>query len=71
MKEFICALNNKNSFSMVGYKVGTHHDHYYKNINREYIENKSTWAIRRKKGMGIGRGGSIIPDRYVYAILDW
>lgn len=68
MYNMICAINKMNNFSMVGYGVGNHEDHYY-GIDSEYIENKSTWAIGKEKT--IGRGGSILPNKYVFAILDW
>ena len=54
---------------MVGYPSGYHFDHYY-NIDSEYIENKILFSIRIIQ-KSIGRGGHILGNMYVYALLDW
>ena len=36
------------------------------------IENKALFVTKMRKGsVSVGRGGSIVGDKYVYAILDW
>lgn len=70
MYNMICAINKMNNFSFVGYDARNHEDHYY-SITNEYVENKSTWAINKHITKTIGRGGSILPNKYVFAVLDW
>ena len=69
MHTLVHGFNQQNKFSMVAYAVGAHNDHYI-NKEEEYIENKALFATKMRKG-SIGRGGSIVGDKYVYAILDW
>ena len=69
MHHLIITFNSFNNFSMVGYPSGYHFDHYY-NIDSEYIENKILFSIQIiQKSMG--RGGHILGNMYVYALLDW
>ena len=69
MHHLIITFNSFNNFSMVGYPSGYHFDHYY-NIDSEYIENKILFSIRIIQ-KSIGRGGHILGNMYVYALLDW
>ena len=68
MHNFIVAFNKLNRFSMVAYPVGMHNDHFR---NGESLENKILFTIPLPKCRSLGRGGSIVGNRYVYALLDW
>ena len=69
MHHLIITFNSFNNFSMVGYPSGYHFDHYY-NLESEYIENKILFSISSIRN-SIGRGGHILGNMYVYALLDW
>ena len=85
MFSLIRHYNSCNKFSMVAYPVGMHNDHFH--LARESLENRillclSDHGQRGKKGQvrnligeftrnKIGRGGSLVGERYVYALLDW
>ena len=69
MHHLIITFNSFNNFSMVGYASGFHYDHYY-NQESEYIENKILFSIPSINN-SIGRGGHILGNMYVYALLDW
>ena len=85
MFSLIQYYNSCNNFLMVAYPVGMHNDHFH--LARELLENcillcLSEHGQRGKKGQvqnfigefthnKIGRGGSLVGERYVYALLDW
>ena len=53
---------------MVAYPVGMHIDLFREG---ESIENKILFTMTRPKCGSLGRGGSIVSNRFVYALLDW
>ena len=57
-----------NSMSMVTYPVGQHQDQFHQ--KSESIENKILFVIPDVKH-GIGRGGSMLRNRFVFALVDW
>ena len=70
MHHLLSKYNSLNGFSMVAYPVGHHYDNYYRDLNREYVENKALFAIKPQK-KSIGRGGSIRGNMYVFGVMDW
>ena len=68
MHNFISAFNQLNQYSMVAYPVGMHEDHFR---NGECLENKILFTLPRLKNGSLGRGGSLLGDRFVFALLDW
>ena len=70
MHHFLAKFNSLNCFSMVAYPVGMHYDTFHR--DRESLENKILLTVTPQKSLfGVGRGGSLIGDQYVYALLDW
>ena len=68
MNNFIAAFNHLNHYSMVAYPIGMHEDHFH---NGECLENKILFTLPRLKNGSLGRGGSLLEDRFVFALLDW
>ena len=68
MHNFIVAFNHLNRYSMVAYPVGMHEDHF---TNGECLENKILFTLPRPRNGSLGRGGSLLGDRFVFALLDW
>ena len=72
MHHFIAKFNILNRYSMVAYPVDMHYDIFCK--HGESLENKILFTIRSINslfGVGVGRGGSLIGNDYVYALFDW
>ena len=85
MFSLIRYYNSCNKFSMVAYPVGMHNDHF--RLSRESLENRILLCLSEHGQRGkkeqvrnligefsrnkIGRGGSLVGIRYVYALLDW
>ena len=68
MHNFISVFNKCNGYSMVAYPVGMHLDRFREG---ESLENKILFTMRKPRCGSRGRGGSILGDRYVFALLDW
>lgn len=66
---FIKAFITVNSMSLIAWPVGLHNDHF--NEGGESLENKILFNLPSKKISGAGRGGSILKDQFVFALLDW
>lgn len=65
---FCRAFLTCNSVSLVAYPVGQHNDHF--NKNGESLENKILFCLPSSDG-NHGRGGALVGDKYVFALLDW
>lgn len=57
-----------NSMSIVAWPVAQHVDYF--NKKGESIENKLLLVMDSIKG-DVGRGGALVKDKFVYALLDW
>ena len=68
MHNFIHTFNTLNHYSMVAYTAGMHEDNFR---DGESLENKILLTLPTPKCGSIGRGGSIVGNRFVYALLDW
>ena len=68
MFKFVSAFNKLNIYSMVAYPVGMHMDLFR---DGESTENKILFTMSRPKCGSLGCGGSIVSNRFVYALLDW
>ena len=68
MMHFVNAYNLLNKHSMNGYPCGLHCDFYQK--GSESFENKIL-LVNDKIKHNVGRGGSLVGGKYVFAILDW
>ena len=68
MFNFMSAFNQLNGYSMVAYPVGMHMDLFREGGS---IENKILFTVTRPKCGSLGCGGSIVSNRFVYALLDW
>jgi hypothetical protein len=70
---FFNAFNKSHSYSMVCHPVGIHNDHFKE--GDESLENKILLSIANDPGPGnpklLGRGGHVIGNTFVYALLDW
>ena len=53
---------------MVAYPVGMHGDHFH---DGESLEIKTLFTILLRKGGSVGGDGSILDNRFVFALLDW
>ena len=69
MHHFITAFKRLHKFSMVAYPVGMHDDHF--RLDNESLENKILFTIPSFQKDFYGRGGSVVGDRLVFALLDW
>ena len=69
MHHFITAFTRLHKFSMVAYPVGMHDDHF--RLDDESLENKILFTIPSFQKDFYGRGGSVVGDRFVFALLDW
>jgi len=65
---FVHAFNKLNNFSMATTPVGMHEDNFR---SEESLENKILFTIPLPNGGSVGREGSIVGNRFVYAVLDW
>ena len=65
---FIAAFNKTNYFSMVGYAVGMHDDHFH---NGESLEGKTLFTIPKQGNGSTGCGGSVVGGRYVFGLTSW
>ena len=54
---------------MVAYLVGIHCDHFC--CGKEHVENKILFCLNPNIGSGVGRGGCLVGNSYVYCLLDW
>ena len=68
MHDFVSAFNKLNGYSMIAHPVGMHHDHFRAD---ESLENKIMFTLPLGKKRLLGRGGSILGKRFVFALLDW
>ena len=71
---FLDAFNNLHSYSMVCYPVGMHNDTF--KDGDESLENKILMSIIEtdpglEGSKGPGRGGCLLGNYFVYALLDW
>jgi hypothetical protein len=70
---FFDAFNKSHSYSMVCHPVGIHNDHF--KDGDESLENKILLSIDNDPGPGnaklLGRGGYVMGNHFVYALLDW
>ena len=70
---FINAFNKSHSYSMVCHPVGIHNDHFKE--GDECLENKILLSITNDPGPEnhklLGRGGHVLGNAFVYALLDW
>ena len=65
---FCKAFISVNSMSLIAWQVGEHNDHF--NKKGESLENKVTFVVPSITD-SIGRGGSLIENQFVFALLDW
>ena len=65
---FCKAFISVNSMSLVTHPVGLHNDFFSK--KGESLENKICFVVPSIK-TSVGRGGSLIGNQFVYALLDW
>ena len=73
MFDFLCRFNELHKFSMVAYSVGMHNDQFQN--HDESLENKILFTIDgdqlRSSSKNSGRGGSLNPTEFAFALLDW
>ena len=73
MFDFLCRFNELHKFSMVAYSVGMHNDQFQN--HDESLENKILFTIDgdqlRSSSKHSGRGGSLNPTEFAFALLDW
>ena len=69
MHHFFTAFTCLYKFSMVAYPVGMHDDHF--RLDDESLGNKILFTIPSFQKDFYGRGGSVVGDRFVFALLDW
>lgn len=69
-KDFVLSFMGVNSMSIISYSVGQHNDHFHQ--GGESLENKITLVVPALTSkLGLGRGGSLWGDDFVFALLDW
>ncbi len=70
---FFDTFNKSRSYSMVCHPVGIHNDHFKE--GDESLENKILLSIVNDPGPGnpklLGRGGHVMGNTFVYALMDW
>ena len=66
---FLTTFNSFNHYSMVVYPVGIHQDYFKR--GKESLENKILFCLNPNFDHSIGRGGCIVGQSFVYALLDW
>ena len=66
--QFHPTFNKLNSYSMVAYPIGMQEDNFRAG---ESLENKILFTLPTPTCGSIGYGGSVVGNRFVYALLDW
>jgi hypothetical protein len=70
---FFDTFNKSHSYYMVCHPVGIHNDHFKE--GDESLENKILLSIENNPGSGnpklLGRGGHVMGNTFVNALLDW
>ena len=69
MHKFLSCFNSFNHYSMVAYPVWMHCDHFQQ--RKESLENKILFCLNPNIAKGVGRGGCLVGNSYVYCLLDW
>ena len=68
LHDFIVAFSKINYFSMVAYPVGMHHDHFREG---ESLESKSAFTVPVGRNGSLGRGDSVLGNRFVWVLTSW
>ena len=61
------AYMSVNAMSLIAWPVGQHNDVFPS--HGESLENKIVFVLPGQKGLG--RGGSLFGNKFVFALLDW